>query len=108
MTTKRGAGGKWLPGRSPNPSGRPKVVKTIAQAIRESTEEGMRCVNLYLEIMENKKAANKDRMAAATKLLEYWIGKPTTHVKSETKIEAKGLSRGIQELLDQVKDPDEQ
>lgn len=66
----------FKPGQSGNPTGRPKKLKEIADAIKESTEEGMKCINLFLEIMESKKASNRDRIAAATKLLEYAYGKP--------------------------------
>lgn len=80
MAPKRDAKGRFLHGEVGNPGGRPKRFRDLTQLIIESTDNGNACVQLYLTIMNNPEAANKDRIQCATHLLAYAFGKPTQQV----------------------------
>src|SRR5204862_1251576 len=70
---KRGDRGKWLPGSSPNPGGRPRVVEDIRDLAREHTETA---INALVHIAEKGKQESA-RVAAASALLDRGGGKPT-------------------------------
>ena len=70
---KRGARGKWLPGASPNPGGRPKVVADIRDLARQYSDKA---IATLVEIAERGKQENA-RVAASTALLDRGWGKPT-------------------------------
>ena len=73
---------KFKKGQSGNPKGRPKKLQDIAEMIKQSTNDGSACVQLYLSIMEDKEASNKDRIQAASLLLAYAYGKPSQQINA--------------------------
>ena len=70
---KRGAGGRWLPGTSPNPGGRPRVVADIQDLARQYTETALKTLHHIAEKGKQESA----RVAAATALLDRGWGRPT-------------------------------
>ena len=69
----RGARGKWLPGASPNPGGRPKVVADIQELSRQYTETALKT----LHHIATKGKQESARVAASTALLDRAWGRPT-------------------------------
>jgi hypothetical protein len=63
--------GRWKPGQSGNPSGRPKGVGPV---VRDATMGGKELVEILLEIARH--GTEKSRITAATTLLAYAVGKP--------------------------------
>src|SRR5947208_11133063 len=47
---RRGPQGQWLPGSSPNPGGRPKIIEDIRDLAREHTETA---INTLVQIAES-------------------------------------------------------
>jgi hypothetical protein len=65
--------GKFKPGQSGNPGGRPKVVSEIQAAARL---EGLASIKTLVEIRNNKKNSTAVRIAAANSLLDRGYGRP--------------------------------
>ena len=68
---KREKDGRWLPGVSPNPSGRPKSLVELSKT----------CQQLTPEIIENlmgvvRSGRGADKVSACRLLLEYGYGRP--------------------------------
>jgi len=82
MAVKRDKHGKFLKG-SEALGGRPKGSKGIAAYIKEKTNNLKDVVDCYIEILQDNKAAKKDRIVCGTKLMEYGIGRPVQNVKGE-------------------------
>lgn len=82
MTVKRDEKGRVLPGQCLNKSGRPKKDKDIRQLILDKTKDLGTVFKTLLDIMNSKKASNKDRIASAKVLLEYSMGKPAQQVNA--------------------------
>src|SRR5207248_10062591 len=70
---KRGPQGQWLPGSSPNPGGRPKIIEDIRALAREHTATA---INALVRIAESGKQESA-RVAAASALLDRGWGRPT-------------------------------
>lgn len=76
-TDKRYAGLiPWQPGKSGNPSGRPKGSQGLAARIRERTQDGKVILDYLMSVLTGKeKATPKDRLDAAKILLDRGYGK---------------------------------
>src|SRR5215831_788708 len=76
----RPVNGRFAPGVSPNPSGRPKGTRNFAHTIQLQTKDGEELVRFMLRVFRGKltgaKARPEDRMAAATWLADRGFGKP--------------------------------
>jgi hypothetical protein len=68
--------GRFLPGRSGNPGGRPARASAWKQAIHDGLDEAD-VVAVFLAMVE---AAKRGEVAAARLVLEYTCGKPVTPV----------------------------
>jgi hypothetical protein len=75
--TPRKADGKWLPGHSGNPGGKPKVSPELKATRRTRGEEAEQF--LY-ELMRNRRASTKERRQAAEYLHAIAFGRPTTQI----------------------------
>src|SRR5215217_1094619 len=84
----RGERGKWLPGQSPNPGGRPKNVTDIRELAREHTATAIAAL---LEIAENGKQ-EAARVSAASAILDRAWGKPTTVLAGDDSLPSIGLT----------------
>src|SRR5215471_7747045 len=65
-------GGRWAPGHSPNPGGRPRVIGEIRDLAREHTDIAVRAL---VEIAANGRSESA-RVAAANSLLDRGWGRP--------------------------------
>lgn len=74
--------GKFLPGHSGNPSGRPRSDQTIKELARQHTAVAM---NTLVKIAENPKVSANARVAASSVILAYGWGKPPANVSVENK-----------------------
>jgi|SRR6516164_535610 len=64
--------GRWAPGRSPNPGGRPKIVADVRDLARQHTRTALETL---VEICRHGKTESA-RVAAANSLLDRGWGKP--------------------------------
>jgi hypothetical protein len=84
----RGPQGQWLPGSSPNPGGRPKIIEDIRDLAREHTQTA---INALVRIAESGKQESA-RVAAASALLDRGWGKPTQPLSGDKDAPPIGLS----------------
>lgn len=73
--------GRWLPGQSGNPSGRPQAAYRISDLAKQHTEEALATL---VEICRNKEAPPGARVNAATVLLDRAWGKPVQAIEAVT------------------------
>ena len=75
--------GRFRPGVSGNPNGRPKRGLALAEVVREKTRDGEDPVEFLLRVMKGqiKHARVSDRIAAATELLNRGFGKPLQEIE---------------------------
>jgi hypothetical protein len=77
----RRVNGRFAPGVSPNPTGRPKGTRNFANTIQVQTKDGEELVRFMLRVFRGNLAGTKvrleDRMAAATWLADRGFGKPS-------------------------------
>ena len=85
---KRGDRGKWLPGSSPNPGGRPKIIEDIRDLAREHSATA---INTLVQIAESGKQESA-RVAAASALLDRGWGKPTQPLSGDDAMPAIGIN----------------
>src|SRR5207248_11695362 len=85
---KRGPQGQWLPGSSPNPGGRPKIIEDIRDLARAHTGTA---INAHVHIAESGKQESA-RVAAASALLDRGCGKPTQPLSGDKDAPPIGLS----------------
>jgi uncharacterized protein DUF5681 len=85
--TARGAGGRWLPGKSGNPGGRPKTAVSLRDLAREHAADAIARLVEALDAMrpvglEGDEIPDHDvRIRAANALLDRGYGKPKEHIE---------------------------
>ena len=84
----RGHRGQWLPGSSPNPGGRPKIIEDIRDLAREHTETA---INALVHIAQKGKQESA-RVAAASALLDRGWGRPTQPIAGDDDMPPVGIS----------------
>lgn len=90
----RAPNGHFLPGgTSPNPSGRPKVVREIRELAQSYSAEAFA---VLLEILRNTRGPTPSRVTAATEILNRAYGRP------ETSVAVKADISSIDELSDDL------
>ena len=72
--------GRFLPGHSGNPGGRPVGFHNY---IQERTGDGSELTDFVLSVFRDENASNKERMDAATWLADRGFGKPTVNAGSQ-------------------------
>src|SRR5947207_14242510 len=85
---RRGPQGQWLPGSSPNPGGRPKIIEDIRDLAREHSATA---INTLVQIAESGKQESA-RVAAASALLDRGWGKPTQPLSGDDAMPPIGVS----------------
>ena len=103
-TTRPGGitGNGFKPGQSGNPGGRPKgLAKTVRDVCGGSP---LRLAQGLLEIAEDPKAHNRDRVAAYRELLDRGWGKAPAFASMETDdpLELCEIAREIQGIADEL------
>jgi hypothetical protein len=82
MSQTRGHGGKWIPGISGNPNGRPKVIAAIRDAARGHTAAALERLVHLMDSGDEKIA-----LAAVQEMLSRGWGKPETSLAVSTTTE---------------------
>ena len=103
-TTRPGGitGNGFKPGQSGNPGGRPKgLAKTVRDICGGSP---LRLAQVLLEIAEDPKAHNRDRVAASRELFDRGWGKAPAFAAMETAdpLELGEIAREIQGIADEL------
>lgn len=73
--TKSGRRGRYMPGQSGNPGGRPKITDEQRVAAVTAREYTMSAINALVQIMENPKASASARVSAACAVLDRGWGR---------------------------------
>jgi hypothetical protein len=84
----RDAHGRFLPGESPNASGRPPGFKGLSRKISEQTSEGAELVEFALRVLRDEAAEMRDRLSALVWLGDRGFGKPVQSVELTADITA--------------------
>lgn len=72
--------GKWAPGVSGNPNGRPRTSPEIREALARQTPRAIEAIG---EILNSPETRASDRLRAAELVLAYHIGKPVQTIEHE-------------------------
>ena len=88
----RGVSGRFLPGVSGNPQGRPKGFAAI---IREETREGAELVAYMLAVLRQPKQPTALRMAAAQWLADRGFGKAVAVLEADITVDAQVTHREL-------------
>ena len=82
---------KWTKGmRSPNPAGRPKTIKSMAELREAAREKTMVALDFLSRTVQNSKAPIGVRLGAATELLNRGWGRPQ---------QSLDVNHGVQDTL---------
>lgn len=84
----RHADGRWQPGASPNPSGRPRVAKDVQDLARQHSETALKTL---IEVAEGGKP-DAARVAAAVALWDRGFGKPTQPIAGDDQMAPIGVA----------------
>ena len=103
-TTRPGGitGNGFKPGQSGNPGGRPKgIARTVRETCGGSPE---RLAQVLLEIAENPKGRDRDRIAACSELLDRGWGKAPAFaaMEAEDPLELSAIAQEIQGIADEL------
>lgn len=79
---KRENDGRWQPGASPNPGGRPKGFKGLAAMILKESKNGQEFCDFAFKVLRNelKNYKHSDQVEMLKILLDRGFGKPTTTI----------------------------
>ena len=88
----RGVSGRFVPGVSGNPQGRPKGFAAI---IREETREGAELVAYMLAVLRHPKQPTALRMAAAQWLADRGFGRAVNVVEATVDVDATVTHREL-------------
>lgn len=77
----RDSQGKFIPGHSGNPNGRPSAIKEIVEIARQESPESIR---VLVAIRDSKKADARARIQACKEILDRGIGKAAQIVRIES------------------------
>lgn len=82
LALKRDDTGRFLPGVSPNPSGRPKGFKGLAAMILKESRNGEEFCDFAFRVLRNegKNYKHSDQVEMLKILLDRGFGKPTTTI----------------------------
>jgi len=72
--------GRFVPGQSGNPGGRPAGFHNY---IQERTADGSELADFVLSVFRDENASNKERMDAARWLADRGFGKPTVNADAQ-------------------------
>lgn len=78
---KRGAGKRFKPGQSGNPSGRPKQTEEQRDALQMIRSLAPRAADTLVELLDDPKASPAVRLQCVQVILERTYGKPDAHIE---------------------------
>ncbi len=84
----RDPSGRFLPGASPNPSGKPAGFRGLARKIKDETRNGDELVEFAVKVLRNETAETRDRLAALQWLSDRGFGKPLQSIELSADVAA--------------------
>ncbi len=96
MAENRDAAGRFVPGQSGNPSGRPKVAPELRAAAQEVSIEGLKVLT---GIMRDEKAPQNARINAVQAIWDRGFGKPDQQHRVSGQINFAHLLAEYSQLL---------
>ena len=80
MSNSRDNKGRFAPGQSGNPLGSPSNSRSLAQLIRDQSNQGQELIDFLLSVLRDEALPHNLRLQAANMLLDRGFGKPTTEI----------------------------
>lgn len=87
MPANRDNTGKFVKGKSGNPSGRPKTPDAFKDIVKDKSTSA---ITRVIEIMEDPESKPQDVMQAAKIVIEYAYGKPAQDISNTLKMGEMG------------------
>ena len=95
----RGENGQFLPGKSPNPGGRPKMTEDERDALEEIRKLAPGVADRMVALLDNARTPAIAKVRILEIILERTYGKPETAIKLNADIQSNETARARLEAI---------